>query len=375
MMRSLLMLTMILGAMLIVTSAVALRHPQEPTERAPSDEEIKPLIVMIKSRIGGTESIGAGIIFSASGNRIYIATANHLVRQGTEETQDVRVELKWLPGEFVQAKLLETADKNLDLAVLSVVGEIGSRSLPFDQLGDPTTLNRGDAVYSIGNPRGHKWSVNVAPDRISGKSGDEISYESVFIGPGHSGGGLLNQARELVGMIKADEPPDGVAVNIRSVLDVLRRWGYPIKLRQKQSALVDPPATPPKKPVENDIGQTKSNGFYEVTLENVTTDHSGQHPSCFEIQPYERALVVRFTIKAVSNSVSPYTRKENDTDFLVVDEQGRRFERKCGNGWYGSGARTITMVYALPESSREFKFRFQNPGHGDALTFSIPEIR
>jgi Trypsin-like peptidase domain len=369
-MRSLLMVVVILGAIMIVTPSVDLRHEQEPAEPLRNEERIKPLVVMIKCRVGNTENFGAGIIFGSSDNRIYIATANHLVRQGSEETQDVRVELKWLPGESVEAKLLENADNNLDLAVLSVVGKIGQPSLSFEQLGDPAILKRGDAVYSIGNPRGHKWSVNVAPDRVSGKSGDVISFQSNFIGPGHSGGGLLNQAGELVGMIKADEPPDGVAVSIRSVIDALSRWGYPIKLRQQSER---PP--PPKKPVKNEIGQTKSNGFYEVTLENVTTDPSGQHPSCFEIQSDERTLVVRFTIRAVSNSVSPYTRKENDTDFLMVDQQGRRFERKCGNGWYGSGARTITMVYALPKNSRELNFRFQNPGHGDALTFSIPEIR
>lgn len=350
----------------------------EKSASVATEERIKPLIVMITCRLGDKESFGAGIIFGYAGSRIYIATANHVVRQGTDEAKNVRVRFKWLPGESIEAKLLEHVDINLDLAVL-VVGdrlETDFKSLPFDQLGDSTSLKRGHSVHSIGNPRGQQWRVNVTPDRVSDKVGDTISFESGFIGPGHSGGALLNERWELVGMIKADEPPDGVAVNIRSILNTLHRWDYPVKLTG--SALVRPETdiqsnVGSSDPVANEIGQKKGNGFYEVTLENVTiSNSSGQQPCPFAVQPNERAIIVRFAIGALNNSVSAYTRKEGDTDFLLLDQQGNRFERVCGNGWYGWGTRTITLVYVIPKDSEELKFRFHDVRYGSAIIFSFP---
>jgi hypothetical protein len=229
--------------------------------------------------------------------------------------------------------------------------------------------------------------MNVTPDKVADKIGDTISFESGFIGPGHSGGALLNERWEVVGMIKADEPPDGVAVNIRSILETLSRWGYTVKLRRSETA-------PPKVPTEtdnqstvessnleptgsnssvaNEIGQKRSNGFYEVTLENITiSNSSGQQPCSFTVNPNERAILVRFTIGALTNSVSAYTRKEGDTDFLILDQQGKRFERACGNGWYGWGTRTITLVYLIPKDSKELKFRFHDARYGSAIIFSL----
>ena len=343
-----------------------------------SEERIKPLIVMITCQLGDKESFGAGIIFGYGPSRIYIATANHVVREGTDAAKNVRVQFKWLPGESIEAKLLGHADSSLDLAVLVVTDRVETdfRSLPFDQLGDSTSLKRGDSVHSIGNPRGQQWRVNVTPDRVSDSVGDTISFESGFIGPGHSGGALLNERWELVGMIKADQPPDGVAVNIRSMLNTLQRWDYPVKLTR---SVVVPPKTDittnggSSDPVATEIGQKKSNGFYEVTLENVTiSKSSGQQPCPFTVQPNERAIIVRFTIGALNNSVSAYTRKVGDTDFLILDQQGKRFERVCGNGWYGWGTRTITLVYLIPKEIADLKFRFHDARYGSPIIFSFP---
>jgi len=339
-----------------------------------TEERIKPLIVMITCRLGDKESFGAGIIFGYTDSRIYIATANHVVRQGIDEGKNVRVQFKWLPGESIEAKLLGHADSNLDLAVLVVTDRVETefKSLPFDQLGDSTSLKRGDSVHSIGNPRGQQWRVNVTADRVSDKVGDTISFESNFIGPGHSGGALLNERWELVGMIKADEPPDGVAVDIRSLLDSLSRWGYPVKLRLRDT-ISGPTPTNGNGLVANEIGQKRSNGFYEVTLDNITISKvSGQQPCSFTVNPDEKAIIVRFTIGSLNNSVSAYTRKEGDTDFLLLDQQGKRFERVCGNGWYGWGVRTITLVYLIPKEIEDLKFRFHDARYGSPIILSFP---
>jgi hypothetical protein len=55
-----------------------------------TDEDLMRQVVMIKCQVGDGESFGAGIIFGMGSNRLYIATANHVVRRDTDEAQKVR---------------------------------------------------------------------------------------------------------------------------------------------------------------------------------------------------------------------------------------------------------------------------------------------
>jgi S1-C subfamily serine protease len=221
------------------TGAKVLAGQRRPAPDISPEEKIKPLIVMLTAKFSDPdeEMFGAGIIFGLGIDRIYIATANHLVRKGQQEAQSLRVRFKRLPGEEIEAKLLKDAAPELDLAVLAVenLARLGKLPFgPFDQLGDPSSLKRGDSLYSVGNPRGRQWYLNVTPDKVAGKSGSEISFEAAFIEPGHSGGALLDERMEMVGMIKASNPPEGVAANIQSVLDTLKQWGYPVSLMRRQ---------------------------------------------------------------------------------------------------------------------------------------------
>jgi hypothetical protein len=128
--------------------------------------------------------------------------------------------------------LLETTDRDLDLAVLAidlskegvVVG-----ALRWDQLGDVRSLKSGDPVYSLGYPKGEPWHTYVTPDRFSKNSRESIFFESNFIGPVIRGA-LFNEKREIVGMIKEFDVPNGRAVSIQSVVDALRDWTYPVNL-------------------------------------------------------------------------------------------------------------------------------------------------
>ena len=193
------------------------------------------LVVMIKSQLG----LGAGILFGRKDDRIYIATSNHVVRRGTTEAQDIHVMLKGLPGQWLEASLSKHFDANpdVDLAVLSLEGleqhGIKFCGLPLNRLGDTSTLKRGDAVYPVGYPNGAPWAFPIVPDRIAQIVGQQITFQSAFISNGHSGGGLLNEHEELIGMIRADQQPFGVAINIARIVASLRQWGYPVQLHTK----------------------------------------------------------------------------------------------------------------------------------------------
>jgi hypothetical protein len=262
MISSILMVTCILCKIYTPLEVVGAQEkaPQEPRRERQSTtqsqpavtpvEELNRLIVMVTCKIGDQDSFGAGIIFGVSSNRLYIATANHVVRHGMEKAQNVQVQLKWMPGEWKEAALLEHTDRDLDLAVLAVDLEsqrVHVDGLRWDQLGDPRSLKSGESVYSVGYPKAEPWHTYVTPDRFSKNSRDSIFFESNFIGPGNSGGALLNEGREVVGMIIEFQPPDGRAVSIQSVVDILNQWGYPVGLKQKESSNRDVDPSSPSK--------------------------------------------------------------------------------------------------------------------------------
>jgi hypothetical protein len=224
-----------------------LSSPQKPqgADRRTPEEESNDLIVVVRGNFDGQDTYGAGIVFGETGNRVYIATANHVVRRDVREAQNLQVEFRWLPGEPIEATLLTSVDALMDLAVLVVDEDkhkIPLNKLKFDQLGDSGSIKRADSVYLVGHPGGRLWLDDVTPDKVSRKSANSIYIESPSIAVGYSGGGLLNERRELIGMIKADSPPEGIAVSIDAVEATLKEWGYPVKWSRSSRSPV--PADP-----------------------------------------------------------------------------------------------------------------------------------
>ncbi|MEK6373849.1 MAG: ankyrin repeat domain-containing protein [Acidobacteriota bacterium] len=185
------------------------------------------LVAMVRSELGS----GAAIVLSHEGNRVYLATANHVVRQGGTEAQTVSVQLKALGPRWRSARLQPAVgDADLDFAVLSVDGTgLNVCALPL-HLGGDSGLHRGDAVYPVGYPGGILWAMPLTPDHASQVSPSQISFESQFVRVGFSGGALLNERGEIVGMITADEPPLGRAVPLALILQAARAAGYPVQL-------------------------------------------------------------------------------------------------------------------------------------------------
>lgn len=200
------------------------------------EDSIKQLVVMVESTVGGQGRIGSGIIFGFGSDQIYIVTADHIVRPAAQEADEVKIWFYWSPEKKIKAKLLSQRDAQLDLAVLSVSDVTWLQKkldeLPFDRLGDPKFLQRGDPLYLLGNPNGKSWRINTTPERFVEMRKESVEFESNLIAPGHSGGALLNGERELVGMLKRDQAPYGEAVSIAHVVKQLRDWNFPIMLRQ-----------------------------------------------------------------------------------------------------------------------------------------------
>ncbi len=175
------------------------------------------------------QGFGSGVIISADG---YMVTNNHVV-QGAEKIRVVLNDKR----EF-DARLIGT-DQTTDLAVL----KIDEKGLPFLRYGNSDDLKLGEWVLAVGNPFNLTSTVTAgivsAKARNIGISGDRSSIESFIqtdaaVNPGNSGGALVNQRGELVGINTAIASRTGSytgysfaipATIVRKVVEDLKRYG------------------------------------------------------------------------------------------------------------------------------------------------------
>ena len=142
------------------------------------------------------EGFGSGVILSPDG---YIVTNNHVI----EDAQEIKVVLND-KREFT-TKLVGT-DPNTDVALL----KIDADNLPYLEYGDASKLKLGEWVLAVGNP--FNLTSTVTAGIISAKArnldmdpNNQLSIESYIqtdaaVNPGNSGGALVNQQGQLVGI-------------------------------------------------------------------------------------------------------------------------------------------------------------------------------
>jgi S1-C subfamily serine protease len=144
---------------------------------------------------------GSGVIISPEG---YIVTNNHVV-------QDAKKITVQLDGNAYEGTLIGT-DPSTDLAVV----KINKKKLPYLEFGDSDDLRLGEWVLAIGNPLNLQTTITAgivsAKNRnIDLLAGNYNPEENVFpvesfiqtdaaVNSGNSGGALVNQNGELVGI-------------------------------------------------------------------------------------------------------------------------------------------------------------------------------
>ena len=167
-------------------------------------EKVLPSIVYIKAAEKGargqTYFSGTGIIVAASG---YVLTNFHII----EETDKVQVMLLADQTTYHDAKVIGV-DEEFDLAVLKFDGE--QLDLTPALLGDSDALAVGDTVYAEGNPMGYllgsmSSGIVSAVDRDNevDSGGLTMIQTDVPLNPGNSGGALINERGEVVGITSA----------------------------------------------------------------------------------------------------------------------------------------------------------------------------
>lgn len=132
---------------------------------------------------------GSGFVVGADG---LIMTNAHVV-DGADEILVTLPDKREFKGKVVGA------DRRTDVAIV----KIDAKSLPALRIGDPNRLRVGEWVIAIGSPFGLENSVTAGI--VSAKARDTGEFlpfiqTDVAVNPGNSGGPLINQRGEVVGV-------------------------------------------------------------------------------------------------------------------------------------------------------------------------------
>ncbi|MBW7877630.1 MAG: serine protease, partial [Candidatus Cloacimonetes bacterium] len=154
------------------------------------------------SESGSLKGRGSGFLISDQG----LIVTNHHVMEGAASA------IVHLSGgrEFRQV-IVEDFDEHKDLVLLRVEG-IG---LPTLSLGKSTESKTGDKIWVLGNTLG-EYGNSVSQGVISGVRHNDAGFKylqfTAAISPGNSGGPVLNENYEVVGVATATRT-DGQNVN------------------------------------------------------------------------------------------------------------------------------------------------------------------
>jgi S1-C subfamily serine protease len=210
------------------------------------------------------QAAGTGIILSPAGE---VLTNNHVI----EGASTITVTIPGRSGSFTAQ--VAGADPTDDIALLRLQGVSG---LPAVAVGDPSELGVGDEVIALGNALGRGGDPSVTAGNVSGldrsiTAGGNGSAEHLTgliqtdasISPGESGGPLVNDEGQVVGVITAAarsgpfRPSSnvGFAIPIDDALGIVRQ----IRTGQASSSVI--------------IGQA---GFIGVQVQNLDSATAAQ---------------------------------------------------------------------------------------------------
>jgi len=162
-----------------------------------------------KQRQYETDILGSGFIFKRKGNKYYIMTNYHVIR----DVDKIRIIL-WDKREFNPDEVkIVGKDKLSDIAVLEIETKDELTVLP---LGNSDEIEIGDWVIAVGNPFGLNGTVTFGVVSAKHRSGIRLPSGEIYqdfiqtdaaINPGNSGGPLINMKGEVIGVNTAITSP------------------------------------------------------------------------------------------------------------------------------------------------------------------------
>lgn len=141
------------------------------------------------------QGTGSGVIYKENG---FIVTNNHVV-DGADN-----IEVRLYDGRTFDAEVIGT-DKTTDLAVI----KIDESGLPYLNIGDSDRVEVGEWALAVGNPLDLTSTVTAGIISAKGRSigiiKEQYGIENFIqtdaaVNPGNSGGALINQSGDLIGI-------------------------------------------------------------------------------------------------------------------------------------------------------------------------------
>ncbi|MBI4504629.1 MAG: trypsin-like peptidase domain-containing protein [Chloroflexi bacterium] len=164
---------------------------QLAAELAGLAERVRASVVVVRGTRGGA---GSGVVWRAPG---LIVTNHHVAPRE-------RAEVELAGGARVPARVIARAE-GLDLAALTVEGDLTAHGAAAATVGDSTRLRPGELVVAVGNPLGERSAVALGVVGAAvGGAGVGTSRESIRVAitlrPGNSGGALADARGRVVGI-------------------------------------------------------------------------------------------------------------------------------------------------------------------------------
>ncbi len=235
-------------------------------------KKVKPAVAYISTQDG----VGSGIIISADG---YILTNAHVVNGFA----DVSVSLandQSFPGKVIGR------DEQIDVAIIKINS---TQQLPKVIFTDSDKVQQGDKVFTLGFPFGIKGDVSFKEGTISRKITDKNStyFEtSAEIHPGNSGGPLVNQYGEVIGINSAalGDTLNGVQVGetIKLAIPINIAKSFIPALKAGRNIVVQ--KTEPSTPSQGDVSSSDPSTVFAMKTQCQTL---GQKKQAKEDQDYK----------------------------------------------------------------------------------------
>ncbi|WP_343627561.1 serine protease [Roseateles sp.] len=186
--------------------AVAASQPQAAVPVSASARRLydrsRAQLLQVRTLFNGSQaSVGSGFVVTGEG---HVITNYHVVSQHALEPERYRLQYQTPEGDGGDLELLDF-DARRDLALLRIVGKtpvaarMTASPLAFRKADQP--LAKGERIYSMGNP--HDVAFAVVEGTYNGlveRSFDPLIYYSGSINPGMSGGPVLDEDGEIVGI-------------------------------------------------------------------------------------------------------------------------------------------------------------------------------
>lgn len=213
--------------------------PLSPAFPAPAGRENakKGVVKITVHKPNDRVETGAGIVVAAAQDTVYVLTALHVIFNielddaSTLEQSRIEVSFFTAPQLPFPGRLFPAFDEDLDLAVVAVnvQGVSGIDFQPKLRLADAAKVRELEQIVALGHPSANNWQLSA------GNLGKIESLQVLFSGdavyPGNSGGALLDNNLNLLGVVTRRSAETGYAVRISVALDKLSEWHVPVQLR------------------------------------------------------------------------------------------------------------------------------------------------